>query len=92
MALLMGLTCYIVALEWRDLRQSLPRLFLIGLIACGAAALPAPPSQILGTFRQANLMDPRPHDLTQHLAIALMIVSFALLRMILAQSTAPLAL
>jgi len=91
-ALLMGLTTYVIALEWRTLWRSIPRLLLIGLIACGAASIPAPPSQILGTFRQANLMDPRPRDLTQWLAIALLVVSLALLRMILGQAKAPFAL
>lgn len=93
MAMLMGLVCYVAALEWETLTASIPRLALITAIAFGAAAIPVPPSQILGTFRQANLMDPRPaHDPTQWMGWALLATSFGLLRILLMRVKAPLEL
>lgn len=91
MALLMGLTSYVMALDWADLRKSLSRLLLIGALAFGLAAIPVPPSQILGTFAQANRMDPRPIDNPiQRMAVVILILAMALARLLLDKYKVPL--
>ncbi len=92
-ALLMGLTSYLIALDWADLRTSLPRLVLIGALAFGLAAMPVPPSQILGTFAQANRMDPRSiDDPVQRMAVVILILAVVLARLLLDKYKVPLAI
>ena len=55
-ALTLGMFCYLVALDYEELRASLPRLIGIGGLACGLALPFALPSTIATTFANANAM------------------------------------
>jgi hypothetical protein len=85
LAFVMALACYVIALSAQDLLPALGRLLLIGVLAFGFAAPSAPPSTILGTLAQANVMDdgPTPGP-SRWIALGLMVVAVAALRAALA--------
>ncbi len=87
LALVMALCCYVIALAAKDLPGALSRLVLIGVLAFGFASPFAPPSTILGTVAQANIMDdgPTPGP-SRWIALGLMIVALVALRAALAWS------
>ena len=59
-ALTIAILCYLAALDWSSPLEIIRRIFIIGLLAFGFASPFAPPSTILGTFAQSNLMDDAP--------------------------------
>ncbi len=80
-ALAMAIAAYLAAMEWASLRKGLPRIAVIGLLAFGFAAPFAPPSTILGTFAQANVMDDAPTPgPARWISFGLLFVALALLR------------
>ncbi len=84
MALAMALLCYVVALDPEDLRPAIARLLIIGIGAFGFASPFAPPSTILGTLAQANVMDDGPTPGPgRWVALGLMAVALVALRAIL---------
>lgn len=93
MALAMGLLCYAAACEWSYLRAVISRLLVIGLLALGFASPFAPPSTILGTLTQANVMDDGPTPGPgRWISFALMFLCLAILRGLLGRVKAPFAL
>ena len=89
-ALITALVCYVIALTPHDLPATFRRLLLIGLGAFCFAAPFAPPSTILGTFAQANVMDDGPTPGPgRWIALALMALAIVLLRFILAWRKTP---
>jgi SAM-dependent methyltransferase len=89
-ALIMALVCYVAALDPPDLRGALSRLLVIGVGAFCFAAPFAPPSTILGTFAQANVMDDGPTPGPgRWIALGLMMVALIVLRGLLAWRKAP---
>jgi len=90
MALAMALLCYAAACEWSYLRGAFWRLLIIGLLAFGFASPFAPPSTILGTLAQANVMDDGPTPGPgRWISFALMFACIAILRAFLARVKAP---
>jgi len=89
-ALITALLCYVASLSAKDLSSALGRLIIIGVGAFGFASPFAPPSTILGTFAQANVMDDAPTPgPSRWISLALMAVALVLLRGILAWRRAP---
>jgi hypothetical protein len=81
LALVMALFCYTIALSLEELPGAIGRLLLIGVGAFGFASPFAPPSTILGTVAQANVMDdgPTPGP-SRWIALGLMFAALILLR------------
>lgn len=83
-ALAIAIFCYIAALPWIEMRDSLSRLAGIGLMAAAFAFPFALPSTIVSTYADANLMSDLPaHDVHRSLSQALLLVSFLLIRFLL---------
>lgn len=90
LALVMALFCYVLALSGEDLAPAIARIAIIGLGAFGFASPFAPPSTILGTFAQANVMDDGPTPGPgRWIALALMALAIVALRAILAWRKTP---
>lgn len=92
-ALITALFCYVLALSAKELLPAISRLIVIGIGAFCFASPFAPPSTILGTFAQANVMDDAPTPGPgRWIALGLMVLALALLRAGLAWGKAPFAL
>ncbi len=92
LALLMSLGCYALALSKKDLGD-IARLVVIGVGAIGFAAPFAPPSTVLSTFAQANVMGDGPTPGSgRWISFALMILALIALRALLAWRQTPFAL
>jgi hypothetical protein len=90
LALVMALVCYVLAVSAADLPGVLGRLPIIGVAAFGFASPFAPPSTILGTVAQANVMDDGPTPGPgRWIALILMVVALIALRAILKWRKAP---
>src|SRR6202012_5929477 len=88
-----ALLCYVMALAAKDIPGSIGRLLIIGVGAFGFASPFAPPSTILGTFAQANVMDDAPTPGPgRWIAFALLALALVLLRIVLAARKAPFSL
>ena len=83
-ALALAIVCYLAALEWEDAAGILRRILIIGLLAFGFASPFAPPSTILGTFAQSNLMDEGPTPgAGRWISFGLMLLCFVAARFLL---------
>ena len=84
-ALITALVCYVMALSPKELPNSVARLLVIGVGAFCFASPFAPPSTILGTFDQANVMGdgPTPGP-SRWIALLLMVLALIGLRAIFA--------
>jgi hypothetical protein len=92
-ALTIAILCYLAAVDWRDLRAALPRVAAIGVLAFGFASPFAPPSTILGTFAQANVMDDAPTPGPgRWISFVLLFVCLGVVRAVLHWRKAPFAL
>jgi hypothetical protein len=90
LALVMALLCYVAALSAKDLVPAIARLLVVGAGAFGFACPFAPPSTILGTLAQANVMDDGPTPGPgRWIALGLMVAALVLLRALLAWRKAP---
>lgn len=80
-ALCFGIVMLLLALKGCELRTSLPRILLIGLLALSSALPFALPSTIWSTFHNANVMTDAPTSgPARWVLLAAMAVSIALLR------------
>ncbi|MDE3196463.1 MAG: hypothetical protein KGN84_08975, partial [Acidobacteriota bacterium] len=92
-ALTVAIFCYLAALEWSNPLDILLRLSIVGLLAFGFASPFAPPSTILGTFAQANVMDEAPTPgPARWIAFALLAIAFAAARFLLVRRRADFSL
>jgi hypothetical protein len=84
-ALMMALFCYLLALCPKEIPGGVGRFLIIGIGAFGFASPFAPPSTILGTFAQVNIMDDAPTPgPARWVAIAMTIFAMIALRACLA--------
>ena len=92
-ALAMGLICYVAVLTAQQLRVSMPRISLVGLLACCLASPFALPSTTWSTFTNTNAISGSPASGWSRWASAVVLVAaIALLRKALLYFRMPLVL
>lgn len=91
--LAIAILCYVAALPSTEMRDCAPRIAAIGLLATAFVLPFALPSTIFSTYSDTIQMSALPaHDIRRWLCGALLLISFFLLRMILARTRAPFGL
>jgi len=91
--LCLAIFCYLAALDFRSLRECLPRMVAIGFAAYALACPFALPSTIWRTLTNANAMSDGPtHGPSRWISVALLLLCCALVRALLAWFHAPFAL
>jgi hypothetical protein len=83
-AISIGILCYLAALSWSEIRDCLPRVAVIGLMATAFTLPFALPSTIFSTYGNANVMAQIPtHDPQRWLFESLLVVCFFVARFVL---------
>lgn len=85
-ALAIAILCYVAALPLAEMRDLLPRLARIGLLASALASPFALPSTMLSTIRNASMMDSPAAAGLAWTSMALLLLSLAILRGVLARA------